>query len=192
MIILDFEYYLSSYMANIEYSKLSQYLSQYPECVSLNEFGDWKPLNNSIFNLFLNYPNYNNGNICYTFKRLTSTMEVNTIFKNTFFRERVNSLLRTSKIYIGDVNGTNILNFDNNDLNIINEIILNNISSLSSFQSTNPIINTFINLVNSVINSSYVPPMIQENMDDISQIISFIAMNNQNMLLLQKNIEVIN
>ena len=192
MIILDLEYYLSSYMANMEYSKLSQYLSQYPECVSLNEFGDWKPLNNSIFNLLLNYPNYNNGNVCYTFKQLTSTMEVNTIFKNTFFRERINSLLRTVKVYISDPNGTNILNFNNNDLNIINEIISNNISSLSSFQSTNPIINAFLNLVNSVINVNYVPPMIQENMDDISQMISFIAMNNQNMLLLQKNIEVIN
>lgn len=192
MIILDLEYYLSSYMANMEYSKLSQYLSQYPECVSLNEFGDWKPLNNSIFNLLLNYPNYNNGNVCYTFKQLTSTMEVNTIFKNTFFRERINSLLRTVKVYISNPNGTNILNFNNNDLNIINEIISNNISSLSSFQSTNPIINAFLNLVNSVINVNYVPPMIQENMDDISQMISFIAMNNQNMLLLQKNIEVIN
>ncbi len=192
MIILDLEYYLSSYMSNMEYSKLSQYLSQYPECVSLNEFDDWKPLNNSIFNLLLNYPNYNNGNVCYTFKQLTSTMEVNTIFKNTFFRERINSLLRTVKVYISDPNGTNILNFNNNDLNIINEIISNNISSLSSFQSTNPIINAFLNLVNSVINVNYVPPMIQENMDDISQMISFIAMNNQNMLLLQKNIEVIN
>ena len=189
MVILDLEYYLSSYINNIKSSSI-QYLPQFPDCIPLGEYGNWKPNSNSIFNLLLNFPNYSYTDFTYMFKRITTPSEAYVMFENYFLRERICSMLVHEDVYIANPNGTeNILSFNNEDLLFINDVLQNPNLNVFNYTTNNPVIYSFMFLVSTVQKPTNLEPLVPENnINEISEMIYFTAMNNQFMTSLANNV----
>lgn len=192
MVILDLEYHLSSYIENIKTSNV-QYIPQFPLTIPLNEFGDWKPNNQSIFNLFINYPNYGYNSCIHTFQKISTAGDVYRLFTNTFIRDRICNMLAHEDVYMSNINGSdNILELSDNDIAFLNEFLTNPNTNVLEYATDNPILYSFMFSVLSTQKTTTIEPIMPDNANNyIADIIYFVSMNNQFMLSLSNNIKSI-
>lgn len=189
MLILDLEYYLSSYINSVRSSNM-QILPQYPDHIPLNEFGNWSPTSNSIFNLLINYPSYPYKDYVYTFSKIVTPAQAYIEFDNNFLRNRICTMLVHEDVYIANPNATdNILSLSNDDLQFINDVLQNPNINVFDYKTSNPIIYSFMFTVSSIQNTTNLEPIIPEGkQNSIADLIYFVAMNNQFITNLANNV----